>query len=144
MTLLKQLEHFQEFYSFINRNRIFGFKIMQFFMKKSMHEYMWLIISVVPTCNNLFDSFLTFWLWKLLTYMLFMRGFILQAPQNYYITHLYIYTHDHTHTHTHTNTHTYIYIYICIYIYIYIIYIYIYIYNKMGVVEEWVELFCNL
>ena len=35
--------------------------------KKSMHEYMWLIISVVPTCNNLFDYFLTFWLWKLLT-----------------------------------------------------------------------------
>ena len=44
--------------------------------------------------------------------------------------------------------HIYIYIYIYyiyIYIYTYIyIYIYIYIYNEMCVVEEWVELFCNL
>ena len=39
--------------------------------KKSMHEHMWLIF-VVPTCNYLFDFFLKSWLWKPLTYMLFM------------------------------------------------------------------------
>ena len=47
--------------------------------KKLMHEHMWLIF-VVPTYNYLFDFFLTFWLWKLLTHVLFMWDFIFQAP----------------------------------------------------------------
>ena len=47
--------------------------------KKLMHEHMWLIF-VVPTCNDLFGFFLTFWLWKPLTYVLFMWDFIFQAP----------------------------------------------------------------
>ena len=47
--------------------------------KKSIHEHMWLIF-VVPTSNYLFDIFLTFCLWKRLTYTLFMWGFTFQAP----------------------------------------------------------------
>ena len=42
--------------SFITRNRVFDFKIMQYFMKKSMYEHMWLIF-VIPTYNYL--SFIT-------------------------------------------------------------------------------------
>ena len=34
---------------------------------------------VVTTCNDLFDFSLTFSLWKILLYMLFMWGFIFQA-----------------------------------------------------------------
>ena len=47
--------------------------------KKSMHEHMWLIF-VVPTCNYLFDFFLTLWLWKPCC----LCG-VYMAPQNYYI-----------------------------------------------------------
>ena len=43
--------------------------------KKSMHEHMRLIF-VVPTCNYLFVFFLKSWLWKPLTCLLFMWGFI--------------------------------------------------------------------
>ena len=43
--------------------------------KKSMREHMRLIF-VVPTCNYLLDFFLKSWLWKPLTCMLFMWGFI--------------------------------------------------------------------
>ena len=50
-----------EFYSFINRNRVFDFKTMQYFMKRSMHGHMWLNFAV-PLCNYRFDFFLTFWL----------------------------------------------------------------------------------
>ena len=105
MTLLKQLEHVWEFYSFITRNRIFDFKFMQYFMKKinawayvAYYLFLW-----YPHAMSFLIFFLTFWLWKLLIYMLFMRGFVFQLLQNYYITPFYIY----------------------IYIYMYIIYEYI-------------------
>ena len=67
--------NFWEFYSFISRNRVCDFKIMQYLWKKLMHELMWLIF-VVPTYNYLFDFFLIFWLWKSLIYMLHLPGTI--------------------------------------------------------------------
>ena len=54
-------------------------KLCNTLWKKSMHEHMWLTF-VVSTCNYLYDFFLTIWLWKPFTYMLFIWGFIFQAP----------------------------------------------------------------
>ena len=80
MTSLEQLEFDWQFYSFNTRNRIFDFKIMQYFIKKINVWAYETYFFVVPTCNGFFGFFLTFSLWKLLIYMLFMWGFIFKAP----------------------------------------------------------------
>ena len=66
--------------------------------KKSMLEHMWPIFCGSP----MFDFFLTFWLWKPLTHMLFMWGFIFQASK-YYSTHTYKHTCPYIHMYTQAN-----------------------------------------
>ena len=60
--------------------------------KKSMHEHMWLIFAVA-TCNYLLEIFLTFWLGKPSTHMLFMWG-LCDTIKLLHYSHIYIYTYN--------------------------------------------------
>ena len=82
MTSLKQLEFDWQFYFLIKLEIGFLTSIScNTLWKKSQYVSIHgLLFLVVPKFSDIFVFFLTFSLWKLLIYLLFMWGLIFQAP----------------------------------------------------------------
>ena len=61
-------------------------KLCNIYEQKSMHEHMWLIFVIIffIFIYLIFFFLLTFWLWKSLTYMLFMWGSMFHQRQHFW------------------------------------------------------------